>query len=219
MRTATKRAQRLSEASIVKAALTIIKQNGISSLTMRALAKQLGVSPMAAYYHVRSKDDLLRLVGNSMLAQVQTPSADAGTWDERLRALLHEQRSVLRKHPGLREAIIGRLDLEQRRRLEDAEFDLLLEAGFEPAGAVTAFRTLLDWSVGNALVETGLRDPKQRRPPEKQSKVQRATLDRDVTPRLSADDYFELELDTVMAGLRAVLAATRKHANARRRRR
>jgi AcrR family transcriptional regulator len=207
----------LSEGRIVSAALEIINRDGTDALTMRALADELGVSPMAAYYYVESKDDLLRLLGNSLLAQVKVPPEDSGTWDERLRRLLDDQRNALKKHRGLREAIIGRLDLEERRRLEDAEFDLLLEAGLEPFQAVMAFRTLQDWCLGNALVESKLRDPKERRPPEKHSKVQRATLDRRLMPRLSADDYFELELDNVISGLRATLGASRRPAKARRR--
>lgn len=207
----------LSEERIVKAALAIINRSGTDALTMRALADELGVSPMAAYYYVESKDDLLRLVGDSLLAQVKVPKEGAGTWDERLRKLLRDQRNALKRHPGLREAIIGRLDLEERRRLEDAEFDLLLEAGFEPLPAVMAFRTLQDWCLGNALVESKLRDPKERRPPEKHSKVQRATLDRRLIPRLTADDYFDLELDNVISGLQAVLETERRPAKARRR--
>jgi AcrR family transcriptional regulator len=216
----TRRPQRdrgLSEMRIVKAALAIINRSGTDALTMRALAKELSVSPMAAYYYVESKDDLLRLVGNSLLAKVRVPSEDSGTWDQRLRSLLHDQRSALRRHPGLREAIIGRLDLEERRRLEDGEFDLLLQAGFEPVQAVMAFRTLQDWILGNALVETKLRDPKQRRPPEKHSKVQRATLDPTFMPRLSSDDYFEMELENVISGLQATLAASQRPTKIRRR--
>lgn len=213
----TKRDGGLSEERIVKVALAIINRSGADGLTMRALADELGVSPMAAYHYVENKDDLLRLVGNSMLAQVQAPSKREGTWDERLRRLLHDQRNALKRHPGLREAIIGRLDLEERRRLEDAEFDLLLEAGFEPLQAVMAFRTLQDWCLGNALVESKLRDPKERRPPEKHSKVQRTTLDRRLMPRLSADDYFERELDNVISGLQATLEADQRPAKARRR--
>jgi AcrR family transcriptional regulator len=206
----------LSAERIVKAALAIINRRGTDALTMRALADELGVSPMAAYYYVEGKDDLLRLVGDSLLAQVEVPPQKAGSWDERLRKLLHDQRDALKRHPGLREAIIGRLDLEERRRLEDAEFDLLLEAGLEPLQAVMAFRTLQDWCLGNALVESKLRDPKERRPPEKHSKVQRATLDRRLMPRLTADDYFQLELDNVISGVRATLQA-RRPAKARRR--
>jgi AcrR family transcriptional regulator len=213
----TRRNGGLSEERIVRAALAIINRSGTEALTMRALADELGVSPMAAYYYVESKDDLLRLVGDSLLAQVEVPPEDGGTWDERLRKLLHDQRNALKRHPGLREAIIGRLDLEERRRLEDAEFDLLLEAGLEPVQAVMAFRTLQDWCLGNALVESKLRDPKERRPPEKHSKVQRATLDRRLMPRLSADDYFELELDNVVSGVRATLEASRRSPKSRRR--
>jgi AcrR family transcriptional regulator len=173
----------------------------MDGLTMRALAAELGASAMAPYYYFKTKSELIRLLGNSLLARIEVPPKDAGSWDERLRTLLRDQRSALKKHPGLREAIYPGTDLDERRRLEDAEFDLLLEAGFEPAHAVTAYRILQDWFLGNAIVESGLRDPKRRRPPAKYSRVQQTALDRDMMPRLSADDYFEIGLESVISAL------------------
>jgi AcrR family transcriptional regulator len=196
----TRHNRRLTKDQVVNAALAIIKQSGIDGLTMRALAAELGSSPMAPYYYVETKSDLIRLLGNSILARVEVPPKDAGRWDERLRTLLRDQRNALKKHRGLREAIYpGNGDLEERLRLEDAEFDLLLEAGFEPRHAVGAYRILLDWFMGNAVVESGMRNPRGLRSPEKSSRIQQTALD--LTPRLSADDYFEIGLDSVISAL------------------
>ena len=205
----------LSREAIIEAAQRLIARHGAESLSMRMLADELGVSPMAAYYYVSSKDDLLRLVGNALLQSVAVLPAGEQPWDTRLRYLISRQREVLKQYPGLREALRG-VDLDERRRLEDAEFEIFLQAGFPPATAVPAFRTLLDWSLGNSLVESSLRDREHRRPPEEWTKAQRATFDRKLMPPMTADAYFDFGLDIVIEGLRRELAAAKKPADKRR---
>ena len=200
------RERSLSEEVIVAATLTLISRRGAGALTMRDLADELGVSPMAAYYYVDNKDGLLRLVADHVYAAVEIPAPDEGTWDERLRALVMAQREAMKPYPGLREALVD-VDTEQKRRLENAELDILLDEGFAPAQAVPAFRTLLSWVTGNAHIESMLRDPKRRRPSGAWTKAQRLTYDRNQMPEMHADDYFEYSLDVVIAGLRATLEA------------
>lgn len=196
------RERALTQERIIEGALDLIARQGAEALTMRHLAASLEFSPMAAYYYVDSKEDLLKLVGNAVLAEVAVPAT--GTWEQRLEDLITVQRQALNRYPGLREALSG-LDLEQRRRLEDAEYDLLVEAGFSADTVVPAFRVLLDWAYGNARIESSLRDPASRRPPETWTKAQRATFDRAKMPALTADDYFRFGLRTVIDGLRSSL--------------
>ena len=210
----------LSQDAIVEAALKIISRSGVDALNMRALAEALSVSAMAAYYYVDNKDDLLSLCGDAVFGRVEVPAEDEGTWDERLRILMVRQREAMRPYPGLREALTG-VDMDQRRRLEDAEIDILLGTGFSAAQAVPAFRTLLSWTLGNATIESSLRDPSSRRPKERWSKAQRLSFDRKGKPEMKADYYFNLGLDMVLAGLRGFLedggrgAGTRKPVSAR----
>jgi TetR/AcrR family tetracycline transcriptional repressor len=206
----------LSQDAIVEAALTIISRKGVDALNMRALAEGLGVSAMAAYYYVANKEDLLSLCGDAVYERVTVPSEDEGAWDERLRVLMVRQREAMRPYPGLREALTG-VDMEHRRRLEDAEFDILLDAGFTAAQAVPAFRTLLSWTLGNAAIESSLRDPSSRRPEERWTKAQRLSFDRKRKPVMNADDYFNLGLDMVIAGLRGFLEHGGSKATASRR--
>jgi AcrR family transcriptional regulator len=198
------RERSLSEAVIVEATLELIRRKGAGALTMRDLADDLGVSPMAAYYYVDNKDGLLRLVGDHVFKSVEVPAVDSGSWHERLRALLLMQRAAIKPYPGLSEALVF-VDMEQKRRLEDAELDILLDEGFPPAVAVPAFRALLSWVAGNSSIESMLRDPKRRRPSGTWTKAQRLTYDRDQMPEMHADVYFEAGLDIVIAGVRAVL--------------
>ena len=194
----------LSEDEIVKAALKLIRRKGVAALTMRDLAEVLGVSPMAAYYYVDGKDDLIRLVGNHVWGTVKVPPPEAGPWYQRLRDTLIAERDAIKHYRGLYEAVLY-LDVEQKRKLEDAEFDVLLDAGFPPAVAVPTFRFLMSWVAGYSSIELGMREPQRRRPPSHWSKAHLLTLDRDQMPEMGADDYFRFGLDTVIAGMRATV--------------
>lgn len=199
------REKSLSEETVIDAALDLIRRKGVANLTMRDLADELRVSPMAPYYYVGSKDDLLKSVMNVALSRVEVPSPDSGSWADRLRVLTRARRRALAEYPGLSDSVPGNGDTEEVRRLEDASLEILLDAGFTPAQAVPAFRTLLSWFQGHVRIETILRDPHRRRARENWTKAQLLTFDRSVMPELHADDYFEFGLDAVIAGLEAVL--------------
>src|SRR4029450_111820 len=49
----------LSRERIVGAAVALADREGVESLSMRRLAQELGVVPMALYKHVASKDEML----------------------------------------------------------------------------------------------------------------------------------------------------------------
>lgn len=194
----------LSEEAVVTAALGIVEREGASGLTMRDLAAELGVSPMAAYHYVDGKDDLLCRVGNHVWSQIAIPPADAGPWYVRLREGMVAERDALAPYRGLDSAVLF-LDVERKRAFEDAELDLLLDAGIPPARAVPAFRALMSWVVGHRYIESTLRDPERRRPPAMRGKAQRLSFDRDLMPQMTADDYFTFGLDAVIAGLRVAV--------------
>ena len=49
----------LSRDRVLRAAVALADEAGLESLSMRGLAQQLGVVPMAAYKHVANKEELL----------------------------------------------------------------------------------------------------------------------------------------------------------------
>src|SRR6266851_2792013 len=50
---------RLSKRTVTESALKLADADGLDALTIRKLAQHLGVTPMALYWHFRSKEDLL----------------------------------------------------------------------------------------------------------------------------------------------------------------
>ena len=138
---------------IVAAALRVGISQGFDALTMRALARELGTSAMAAYHHVSNKEALLDLVLDHVLAPVEVPAADSGTWAERLLELERRSAAALRACPGLDAVTSDRAPTEQGWRLMNGYLQILLDAGFTPRNAVLAFGIIHSYGVGRATNE------------------------------------------------------------------
>src|SRR5271156_6765307 len=91
----------LGQDEIIEAALSLAREKGLQNLTMRDLARELGVTPMATYYYVKNKAELLNLVSDSILGQVEIPPPNPRRWKERQKALLRSAREVMLDYPGM----------------------------------------------------------------------------------------------------------------------
>lgn len=72
----------LTRADVVATATRILRDYGLADLTMRRLARELGVGPGALYWHVADKQDLLVAVTEGLMARlpVHDDAAGLGTW-------------------------------------------------------------------------------------------------------------------------------------------
>lgn len=77
----------LSRDRIVDGALTLAREHGLAAVSMRRLAKELGVQPMSLYYHIPSRVVLMVLMAERSIAAVPEPEPGA-IWDDQLVALL-----------------------------------------------------------------------------------------------------------------------------------
>ena len=66
----------LDRERILAAAMRIIDAEGLDALSMRRLGTELGVNPMAAYYHVPNKAALYDLVLEAVMAGVDMTGID-----------------------------------------------------------------------------------------------------------------------------------------------
>ena len=128
----------LSERRIVDAALSLIQREGAEQLSMRALAADLGVTPMALYYYVGNKDELLERAADAVLAQVPRPAVAPERWKDGLREAALQGFSLLRQYPGLSAHIIHRPPTKQTEALAQYGVSLMVQAGFEPGIALQA---------------------------------------------------------------------------------
>ncbi|WP_406315385.1 TetR/AcrR family transcriptional regulator [Streptosporangium sp. NBC_01639] len=93
--------QPLTPHRIAATAVEIADAEGLDAITMRRLATELGVAPMAAYRYVSGKDDVLELMVDLVHAELE-PS-DATGWRETLRTLALHTRALMLRHPWLTE--------------------------------------------------------------------------------------------------------------------
>src|SRR3978361_2253941 len=79
--TPTKSATRpsLTREGVADRALALADADGLEAVTIRRLATELGVTPMALYWHFRTKEDLLEGLGDRVLDAVEVPEA-SGDW-------------------------------------------------------------------------------------------------------------------------------------------
>src|SRR6476660_63543 len=68
---AEERTPGLSRAGLVSAGLSLVQEEGLDALTMRALADRLNVKAASLYWHVRDRRELLELLADSILAGVR----------------------------------------------------------------------------------------------------------------------------------------------------
>ncbi|WP_293995856.1 TetR family transcriptional regulator [Streptomyces sp.] len=91
----------LTQAGIYDAALKIIDEDGVEALTMRKLATQLDANPMSLYHHVPNKEAVLRGVARTVGAQFRTVTLQDAPWQERIRLLATDFRTLAHRHPEL----------------------------------------------------------------------------------------------------------------------
>jgi AcrR family transcriptional regulator len=90
------RARGLTREDIVVAAVAVADAEGTEAVSMRRIARELGVGAMSLYWHVSSKEELQTLMVAAVQADVPEP---AGDWRADVSAFARTARSALIRHP------------------------------------------------------------------------------------------------------------------------
>jgi AcrR family transcriptional regulator len=90
--------QPLSRERVLRAAVTLADDGGVDSLSMRRLASQLGVVPMALYKHVANKDELLDGMIDVVVGEIDPP-IEGAEWKTAIRERILSARRALLRHP------------------------------------------------------------------------------------------------------------------------
>ena len=91
----------LSQALILRASLAIIDHDGLTGLTVRKLADQLGVSAMAIYRHYRNKAEIERDLVDLVVGDYDVANHEEADWREWLYVTYAGMRAALCAHPGV----------------------------------------------------------------------------------------------------------------------
>ncbi len=136
---------RLSKEAVVDQALAIADADGLEALTIRRLANQLGVTPMAFYWHFRSKEALLGGLAERIWGEIDADADPAADWPQQLRGLMESLVRVLRAHRSASQILAGgeKLNSDAALRVTETTLEVLHRAGFDPAHASEIARNAL----------------------------------------------------------------------------
>ncbi len=146
----------LTRAWITEVALALADAGGVDRLSMRALAKELGVEAMSLYNHIRNKDDLLDAVVDTVVGRIDVP-AIGGNWQDELRRRAQSMRTVFLAHPWAPPLIVGRINVGPNMlAFNEATLGCLNAAGFSYAQADHAMNALDSLIYGFHLLERSM---------------------------------------------------------------
>jgi AcrR family transcriptional regulator len=125
----------LSRERVLRAAVALADQEGVESLSMRRIAQQLGVVPMALYKHVANKEELLDGMVDVVMGEINQVVGQIGghprDWKKALRGRILSAREVLLRHPWAPALMESRTIVTPAMlRYFDSVIGLLREAGF-----------------------------------------------------------------------------------------
>jgi AcrR family transcriptional regulator len=147
---------KLSRQRILKAAIRIADDGGIESLTMRKLARKLGVEAMSLYNHVANKEDLVEGIVDLVVGEIELPaSAD---WEADIRACAISAHETFLRHPWACTLVISsrpRFAGNPRLRYMEWLLGRLREAGFSAELTYHAYHTVDSHIFGFTLWELG----------------------------------------------------------------
>jgi len=152
-----KRRSRLTRDQVLDAAMTLADEHGIEALTMRRLARALGVETMTTYYHAANKDDILEGITDRVVGEMEPPALE-GDWKSAVRASAISMHEVLRRHPWAADLLMSSTRASPARlRHMEGLLACLREAGFADELIDHAYHALDIHVLGFALWEARFR--------------------------------------------------------------
>jgi TetR/AcrR family transcriptional regulator, tetracycline repressor protein len=211
---------RLSRSAVVDRALCLADAEGIDALTIRRLAQELGVTPMALYWHFRNKDELITGLSDRIWSEIRSDIDPAAPWPDQLRYLLESLVGVLCIHSSASALLVGGDKLGQSHwEVTEVALEVLASAGFDPEHAAEIARSALWTALSLVMSEPGYEpslNDEERAELQRRKHVELASLPPDRYPRLveaaapltrcdkDAEFHYRFGVDLFIAGVRAL---------------
>jgi TetR/AcrR family transcriptional regulator, tetracycline repressor protein len=209
---------RLSKRAVVERALKLADTDGLDALTIRKLAQDLGVTPMALYWHFRGKEDLLEGMAQQLWGEIEVRVDPSVPWPVQLQRGLESLVSVLHAHPAAPQLLLEHEKLnEAALRAAEAALEILRGAGFDPQQASEIARSTLWTGIMLVMSEPGWApglSGEERAEEQRRNEVYLAMLHAAKYPRLvecakpmsdcDPEFHYRLGIELFMAGVRAM---------------
>ncbi|MCD0449421.1 TetR/AcrR family transcriptional regulator [Actinocorallia sp. API 0066] len=143
----------LTRELVVHTAVEIVERRGADGLSMRAVGEELGVTAMAVYRHVDSRESLIAGVAEYVMATMDVPeSADGTDWKDEARILMRAFRGIAREYPrSLALVLETGTAIPVGLRAFERALSLCAEAGLDGPVSVRVVRALMAWTLGSQM--------------------------------------------------------------------
>jgi len=209
---------RLSRSAVVDRALKLADADGLDTLTIRKLAQDLGVTPMALYWHFRSKEELLEGVAERVWSEIDVSVDPSVPWWAQLQAGLESLIRVLRAHRAAPQLVLEHeKQNEAALRATEATLEILRSAGFDPQHASEIARSTLWTGIMLVMSESGYKPElgeDERAEHQRRAELSFAMLPVARYPRLvegaaamascDPDLHYRLGVELFIAGVRVI---------------
>jgi TetR/AcrR family tetracycline transcriptional repressor len=212
---------KLSRAAVVGRALELADSDGLDALTIRRLATELGVTPMALYWHFRSKEELIAGLADRVWAEIRTDVDRSSHWSDQLRMMLESLLDVLRSHASASALLPASEKLGPSGwQATETTLDILRAAGFDAKHASEIAKSALWTGLTLVMSEPGFGtalSQRDRAEVMRRKQIELASLPLDRYPRLveaavpmtsceegSAEFHYRFGVDMFIAGVRAL---------------
>ncbi|HSL11782.1 MAG TPA: TetR/AcrR family transcriptional regulator C-terminal domain-containing protein [Actinomycetota bacterium] len=209
----TRHREPLTRDQVVDAALRLMDDEGLDAVSMRRVAREVGVEAMSLYNHVRDKEDLLDGVVERIMAGFRFPDGGAVTDPVTYgRTIALEWRALLKAHPNVI-ALFAHQHKPMRSlgslRPMEVALQTLRDMGLSVEDSLRAFQVIGGYIMGYVMMETG----QMFTPGDDDAGVFALELPADELPCIAAtipymadcdvDAQFEFGLDLMLDGLAA----------------
>jgi len=200
----------LTRDRITEAALRLMDAEGLEAVSMRRIAREVGVEAMSLYNHVEDKDDLLNAVIERVMQEFPFPEAVDDDPIVYGRRLAHCWRNLLRAHPSVIQLFGERkhsgASVDSLRPMDEA-LSALRRAGLSESDAAQAFHTIGSFIFGTVMMETGQPfgngEHARAFPMGIEAELPNVAACAPFLAECDLDAQFEFGLDLMLEGLRA----------------
>jgi AcrR family transcriptional regulator len=215
----------LSREGIVASAIAIADAEGLTAVSIRRIATELGARPMSLYSHIEHKEDLIDLMIDEVMRGALLTGEVPADWREAVRQIAHRSRAMVSDHPWMIGAAIHRPMLGPNAlRHIDQSLEAVASLDLPPARKRAVLLTIdtytlgfAGWEVRSTVAEKRGRDAVASRKSDALAayvKSQAASGEYPNLAKLSGEELrldvgaesFEVGLEWLLAGIEAEVA-------------
>jgi AcrR family transcriptional regulator len=140
-----------------------VDSEGLPGLTIRRLAQELDVTPMAVYRHFKNKSDILDGLIELVIAEGAATEHETEGWQAWVEETFLRMRASLLQHPGVLPLLGSSASYGlQSLRITERLLGKLRSGGLDPDAVARGLHLLVSYTLGAVAIEIAAREQQQQ---------------------------------------------------------